>query len=172
LGPRAFREAFYFFSGPRGYLSPTAHLKQKRWSREATAEAQRFDGATVADSGCARNAPVSADWTQQGERGHAEGCPEQLTVRRSSPWHWTGHGRDDGHGTSSGRRRAVAELPVGVGRAREGESDGQRAQMREGRWASRARGSKGVRVARTWPENARSWARPRRGDRGREVRDG
>jgi hypothetical protein len=23
----------------------------------------------------------------------------------------------------------------------------------------------------TWPENARSWARPRRGDRGREVRD-
>jgi hypothetical protein len=23
LGPRAFREAFYFFSGPRGYLSPT-----------------------------------------------------------------------------------------------------------------------------------------------------
>jgi hypothetical protein len=26
--------------------------------------------------------------------------------------------------------------------------------------------------ARTWPENARSWARPRQGDRGREVRDG
>jgi hypothetical protein len=25
---------------------------------------------------------------------------------------------------------------------------------------------------RTWPENARSWARPRRGDRGQEVRDG
>jgi hypothetical protein len=25
--------------------------------------------------------------------------------------------------------------------------------------------------ARSWPENARSWARPRRGDRGREVRD-
>jgi hypothetical protein len=24
LGPWAFREAFYFFSGPRGYLSPTA----------------------------------------------------------------------------------------------------------------------------------------------------
>jgi hypothetical protein len=23
----------------------------------------------------------------------------------------------------------------------------------------------------TWPENARSWAHPRRGDRGREVRD-
>jgi hypothetical protein len=26
--------------------------------------------------------------------------------------------------------------------------------------------------ARTWPGNMRSWARPRRGDRGREVRDG
>jgi hypothetical protein len=24
---------------------------------------------------------------------------------------------------------------------------------------------------RTWPENARSWARPWRGDRGREVED-
>jgi hypothetical protein len=37
--------------------------------------------------------------------------------------------------------------------------------MEEGRWASRARG------ARSWPENAQSWAHPRRGDRGREVRD-
>jgi hypothetical protein len=26
--------------------------------------------------------------------------------------------------------------------------------------------------ARTWPENARSWAHPRRGDHGREVKDG
>jgi hypothetical protein len=25
--------------------------------------------------------------------------------------------------------------------------------------------------ARSWPENARTWARPRQGDRGREVRD-
>jgi hypothetical protein len=25
--------------------------------------------------------------------------------------------------------------------------------------------------ARSWPENTRSWARPRRGDRGREIRD-
>jgi hypothetical protein len=33
---------------------------------------------------------------------------------------------------------------------------------------SRARGSKG---ARTWPENARTWVRPRRGDRGWEVED-
>jgi hypothetical protein len=40
--------------------------------------------------------------------------------------------------------------------------------MREGRWASRAWGSKGT---WTWPENARSWARPRWGDRGQEVED-
>jgi hypothetical protein len=35
------------------------------------------------------------------------------------------------------------------------------------------RGEVGEQVAgaRSWPENARSWARPRRGDRGREVRD-
>jgi hypothetical protein len=40
-------------------------------------------------------------------------------VRRSSPWHLTGHGRNGGHGTGGGRRRAVAELSVRAGRARE-----------------------------------------------------
>jgi hypothetical protein len=50
----------------------------------------------------------------------------------------------------------VAELSVRAGREREGEGAGQRAQMTEERWASRARG------ARTWPENSQSWARPRR----------
>jgi hypothetical protein len=95
-------------------------------------------------SSCAKTAPVSVDPTQQGGRGHTEGCPEQLTVWRSSPWHWTGHGRDGGHGIGIGRRRAVAELPARVGQSeREGERVGQRAQMREERWASRARGSKG-----------------------------
>jgi hypothetical protein len=67
---------------------------------------------------------VIADWTQQRGKGHTEGCPEQLIVRRSSPWHWTGHGRDDGHRTDSGRRRVVAELPTRVGRARERWRDG------------------------------------------------
>jgi hypothetical protein len=38
-------------------------------------------------------------------------------------------------------------------------------------------GEQGVRFkrgvgARSWPENARTWARPRWGDRGREVEDG
>jgi hypothetical protein len=31
-----------------------AHLEEKRWRREAAVEAQRLDGATVADSGYAR----------------------------------------------------------------------------------------------------------------------
>jgi hypothetical protein len=34
------------------------------------------------------------------------------------------------------------------------------------------RGSKRGARAWTWPENARTWVRPRRGDRGLEVRDG
>ena len=62
---------------------------------------------------------MSADWTQQGGKGHTEGCPEQLTVRRSSPWHWTGHGRNGSHRTDGGHRRAVAELSVCAGRASE-----------------------------------------------------
>jgi hypothetical protein len=70
-------------------------------------------------SGYARNAPVSADRTQQGRKGQTEGCPEQLIVRRSSPWRWTGHRRDGGHGTGSGRRWTVAELSARVSRARE-----------------------------------------------------
>jgi hypothetical protein len=40
-------------------------------------------------------------------------------ARRSSPWHWTGHGRNGGHGTGGGRRRAVAELLVRAGKVRE-----------------------------------------------------
>jgi hypothetical protein len=34
LGPRAFREAFYFFSGPRGYLSPTPSTLPPGWTVE------------------------------------------------------------------------------------------------------------------------------------------
>jgi hypothetical protein len=63
-------------------------------------------------------APVSMDRTQQRGKGHTKGCPEQLTVKRSSPWHWMGHGRDGDHRTGSGRWRAVAELTARMGRAR------------------------------------------------------
>jgi hypothetical protein len=86
--------------------------KQRRRRKDSTGRRRR-------DSGCAKTALVSTDRTKQRVRGCTEGCPEQLTVRRSSPWHWTGHGRDGGHKTGSSRRRAVAELPTRMGRARE-----------------------------------------------------
>jgi hypothetical protein len=70
-------------------------------------------------SGCARIAPVSAGRTKQRGEGRTEGCPEQLTARRNSPWHGTGRGRDGGRKTGNSRRREVEELSARVGRARE-----------------------------------------------------
>jgi hypothetical protein len=94
-------------------------------------------------------------------------------VRRSSPWHWTGRGHDDGRRTGRGQRRAVAELPARVGRARERGRD----CLAEGANERGEVGEQGAGLKRgagtgTWPENARTWARPRWGDRGQEVRDG
>jgi hypothetical protein len=86
--------------------------KQWRGRRDLTGQRRR-------GFGCTKIAPVSADRTQQRGKGHTEGCPEQLTVRRSSPWNWIGHGHDGDHRTGNGRRQTVAELPARVGRARE-----------------------------------------------------
>jgi hypothetical protein len=47
-----------------------------------------------------------------------------------------------------------------------------RQSEREGEGGEQGAGLKRGAEARTWMENARLWARPRRGDRGREVRDG
>jgi hypothetical protein len=94
-------------------LSRSASVaKQRQRRRGSTGRRWRTPAAQ-------ENAPVSVDRTQQGGRGHIEGCPEQLTVRQSSPWHWTGHGHNGGHGTGGGRRQTVAELSVCAGRARE-----------------------------------------------------
>jgi hypothetical protein len=93
--------------------SRSAGVAKQRWRRRGSM-GRRWRTPTAQE-----NASVSADRTQQGGRGHTKGCPEQLIVRRSSPWHWTGHGRNGGHGTGDGRRWAVVELPVCVGRARE-----------------------------------------------------
>jgi hypothetical protein len=94
-------------------LRGNAGVAKQRWRRKDTTE-RWWRG-----SGCVKIAPVSADRTKQRGRGNIEGCPEQLTARWSSPWYWTGHGRDGGRKTGSGRRRAVVELPARVGRARE-----------------------------------------------------
>jgi hypothetical protein len=96
-------------------------------------------------SGYARIAPVIADRTNQRGEGHTEGCLEQLTARQNSPWHGMGHRRDDDRRTGSSPGRAVAELSARVAQSeREGEGVWQRAQMNDGRWASRAWGSKGA----------------------------
>jgi hypothetical protein len=82
-------------------------------------EAQGLDGATVAELHLHRRNSSERRLDAAGRERATEGCPEQLIVRQSSPWHLTGHRRDGGHGTGSGRRWAVAELPAHVGRARE-----------------------------------------------------
>jgi hypothetical protein len=112
----------------------------QRWRhRDATGRRWR-------SSGYARTTPVSAGQLNQGWKGHTEGCPEKLTARRSSLWHYTGRGRNGDHGTGEGRRWAVAEVLCSRGQSeRESERAGQRAQMEDGRWASRAPGSKGAR---------------------------
>jgi hypothetical protein len=53
---------------------------------------------------------------------------------------------DDGHRTGGSRRWAVAELSGRAQSEREGERVRLRAQVSGGRWASKARGSKGART--------------------------
>jgi hypothetical protein len=60
-------------------------------------------------------------------------------------------------GTTVAMEQAVAEVLGSRGQSeREGGRAGQRAQMEEGRWASRARGSKGARgLGRGWRTRGR-----------------
>jgi hypothetical protein len=104
----------------------------------------------------------------QGGKGHTEGCPEQLTVRRSSPWHWTGRERDGGPRTGDGRRLAVAGLSARMGRARERASESGRGRKlargggRAGRGAQKGHGGSDVaeeRVNVGASTAGRSWAR-------------
>jgi hypothetical protein len=87
-------------------------MGQRRRRKDAT-------GRRWWSSGCAGIAPVSANRMIQRGEGHTEGCPEQLTARRNSPWHGMEHGRDGDRRTGSSRRRVVAELSACMGRARE-----------------------------------------------------
>jgi hypothetical protein len=109
-------------------------------------EAQRLDGATLADSDCARKRFDERGPDAAGrERAHrrmsrAADSKAKLTValdgartqRRPRNRRWASAG-----GGGAPCLRGQSE--------REGERAGQRTQMREGRWASRARGSKGAR---------------------------
>jgi hypothetical protein len=138
--------------------------KQRRRHKDSTGRRRR-------DSGGAKIAQVSVEQTQQRGKGHTEGCPEQLTARRSSPWHWTGRGRDGGRITGCGRWRAVAELSARVGRARErarGFGKGRKSKREGGRAGRRAqKGHVGADVAGERTNVGTSTA----GDRGREVED-
>jgi hypothetical protein len=70
---------------------------------------------------------------------------------------------DGGRWRSSLHARAERE------RGREGLAEGANER---GEVGEQGAGLKRGTCARTWPENARTWACPWRGDRGREVRDG
>jgi hypothetical protein len=92
-----------------------------------------------------KTAPVSMDRTRQRGRAnrrvsHVADGKAKLTVAldraRAQRWPQNRHGSSAGGGGPLGSRGQSE---------REGEGAGQRAQMREGRWASRVRGSKGVR---------------------------
>ena len=119
-----------------------------QWRRHRDATGRRWRS-----SGCARTTPVSAGRLNQGGKGHTKGCPEKLTARRSSPWHWTGRGRNGGHGTGGGRRRAVAEV---LGSRGQSERENERESWAEGANGRGEVGEQGA-GARSWPENTRTW---------------
>jgi hypothetical protein len=89
-------------------------------------------------------------------------------ARRSSPGHWTGHGRNGDHGTGDARRRAVVELLVRAGRARERARElgrghkWERGGGRAGRGAQKGHGGSdvaGERAVMGASTAGRSWAR-------------
>jgi hypothetical protein len=113
-----------------------------------------------------------------GERG--PGKPEGLGVNRGVS-RVVGDAAELTKGTSATRaeRRSrnddglrLAATGLGWSRAqgkRGGERARLRAQMSRGKWVSGAWGLKGRGRAEGWPENARSWARPRRGNVGERL---
>jgi hypothetical protein len=124
-----------------------AYLEGKRWCREATTEAQGLDGATVAglrlSEDCSgEHGPDEAERERAHRRvSRVADSEAELTValdgahtrRRPQNRQWSTAG-----GGGAPCTRGQSE--------RKGKRVWQRAQMREGRWASRARGSKGQRV--------------------------
>jgi hypothetical protein len=124
-----------------------AYLEGKRWCREATTEAQGLDGATVAglwlrEDCSGEHGPDGAERERAHRRvSRVADSEAELTValdgahtrRRPQNRQWSTAG-----GGGAPCTRGQSE--------RKGKRVWQRAQMREGRWASRARGSKGQRV--------------------------
>jgi hypothetical protein len=149
-----------------------AHLEGKRWRHGATTEAQEHDGAMVAELQLCKNHSGERG-PDRPERGRAHrrvsrvaNGKAKLTValdgaqaqRRPRNMQWTSAGG------GGGSRFAWAERE----RGRESWAEGANGR---GEVGEQGAGFKRGAGARSWPEKARSWAHPRRGDRGREVRD-
>jgi hypothetical protein len=74
-------------------------------------------------SGCARSAPVNADWANQRRKGRTKGRPELWVIRWSLSRERARHGLNNGHRTEvvpGERRRSLAGR---VCRAREKEKE-------------------------------------------------
>jgi hypothetical protein len=122
-------------------------------------------------SGCARSALVSADRANQGGKRQTEGCPELWVMRRCLPRPRTRRGLNGGRGTVAvfGERRW--SLSGHVRRVREGARGSAEGASERGKWASRARGSKGARMCRGG-RRTRGRGRVHGEGHGREVGDG
>jgi hypothetical protein len=113
--------------------------------------AQGHDGRQWRSSGCARITMVSASRLNQGGKGHTKGCPEQLTVRQSSPWHSTRRERDGGRRTGGGRRWGSLHVWAERERGRASLAEGANGR---GEVGEQCAGVKRAAGARTWPERA------------------
>jgi hypothetical protein len=145
---------------------------------EALASRSNGGGAGVrrGDDGGLRLRKKTLRWARTGCSREGEGTPKGVP----SSWQQGEAHRGTGRGTGA---TAAVEQAVGIG-GRWQSSLFARAEWERGRggWAEGANergevgeqgaGPKRGAGARAWPENARSWARPRRGDRGRKVIDG
>jgi hypothetical protein len=169
LGPWAFREAFYFFSGPRGYLSPTpgarghAQCAEERWCGGSGVRCSGAVGRSVELQGrsVGRGRGAPAGWLGVLARGLGRRCSAWDEVgieeREDAVADAGEHGLDLGAVGVDGEREEKGGERVGGGGLRGGG-----AAARGQRSAGGAR--RGVRAARL--SGARTAAQGRRGSRG------
>jgi hypothetical protein len=115
-------------------------------------------------SSCARNAPVSADLTNQRGRGQTKGRSRWWVIWRSLSGQQTRRGSStvtvEWVADVSERRRSCLDTCAARERGRGCSVEGAN---EKGEMGERGVGSKGDEGVRRWPGNARTWARPRRG---------
>jgi hypothetical protein len=139
-------------------------------SNDGGAETRRGDG------GGAPAARRLLRWARIGLNREVEGTPKGV------PSSWQRGGAHRGTGRGADTMVAAQQAAIDGGRWRSSlhawaERERGREDLAEGANERGDVGEQGVRLkrgagSRTWPKKTRLWARPRRGDRGREVRDG